>query len=99
MDLPNLSITDLDAVAVRLHRCAEEIDVQAARARLGASTTWRGAAADRHSARVTSHVAALESLADRLRDAATRVRFLGETARERVALIEGADVGTGRWWP
>lgn len=97
MDIPDLPIADLEAIAVRLDRCAERIEVHAVQTRLGTSHTWQGAAAERHRERVAGHGADLHALAERIRVAAVRVRLLATTACERVTLLGTVDVGTGRW--
>lgn len=91
MDLPTIPVDGLDAIARRLDRCAERVADHALAVRAGASETWRGPGADRHRELVDGHAADLRDLADRLHDAATSVRHLRATARDRVAELGQAD--------
>lgn len=95
--VPDLDLGAVEAVALRLERCAEAVEVHAARTRLGTSTTWRGGASELHRQRVAAHGEDLSALADRVRRVASGVRALGATAAARVSLREEIDAGTGRW--
>lgn len=95
MDLPDLPVDGLDAIATRLDRCAERMAVQALAVRAGTSETWRGGAADRHRELVAGHAADLDELADRLRGAAATVRDLRATARARVVALGRLDGTVG----
>lgn len=90
MDIPPLLLEDLETLALRLERLAEGVDGLVARTAHGTSHSWRGAAADRHRGLVAGHTADLAALGAALREAAVAVRALAATARERVALLEGA---------
>ncbi len=92
-----MDIGDTEAVALRLERCAECVEVHASRTRLSTSTTWRGGAGELHRQRVAAHAEDLVALAHRVRQIASRVRELDATAASRIPLLEDIDVGTGRW--
>lgn len=91
MDIPTIPIEALGTIATRLDRCAERIAVQARMVRSGTSEAWQGDAADRHRELVAGHTADLEELVRRLHEAATRVRQLGSTARQRVVDLSRVD--------
>lgn len=93
MDVATLPISHLEVLAARLERCADDVDGLAARTRHGTSPSWRGEAADRYEEVVAGHEADLTTLGGDLRDAATDVRMLAVTARERLAaLVAAAEV-------
>ncbi|WP_435202409.1 hypothetical protein [Janibacter sp. GS2] len=91
MDVPTIPIDALGTTAARLDRCAERIAVQARTIRCATSEAWQGDAADRHRELVAGHTADLEELARRLHEAATRVRQLDSTARQRVVDLGRVD--------
>ena len=95
MDIPRPGLDDLDAIATRLDRCAEHIAAQAAVTRSATTATWRGRAADLHHERLTEHATDLDDLARRLGGAATAVRHLGSTARDRLATLGTVDPTAG----
>lgn len=95
MDIPRPDLDDLDAIATRLDRCAERIAARAAVTRSAPSETWRGGAADLHHERLTEHAADLDDLAGRIGGAATLVRHLGSTARDRLATLGEVDLTVG----
>ncbi|WP_338750297.1 hypothetical protein [Janibacter alittae] len=90
MDIPHLPTDDLEALARRLERVAEDIHGLAARTAQGTSPSWRGEAADRHRELVARHRADLTALAAAVRDAAAGVRVLAVTAREQLAFLQDA---------
>lgn len=95
MDLSDLPVDGLDAIATRLDRCAEHVVAQAAVVRAGTSETWRGGAAARHRQLVAGHAADLDDLADRVDRAADAVRYLRATARARLVTLGEADRTVG----